>query len=89
VVGDVMLGAHSSALYGAVLHGDIQRIAIGHHSNIQDNAVPHLAEKPACIIVNRVTVARLRKSLGGAPPAATQTRLWAAEKAKKRGGKAG
>ena len=56
VLGDVTLGAHSSVWYGAVLRGDINRIVVGHHSNIQDNAVLHLADELACIIGNWVTV---------------------------------
>src|ERR1700744_1151204 len=56
VVGDVTLGAHSSVWYNAVLRGDINRIVVGHHSNIQDNAVLHLADKYPCIIGNWVTV---------------------------------
>src|ERR1700744_3288162 len=56
VVGDVTLGAHSSVWYGAVLRGDINRIAIGHHSNVQDNAVLHLADQFPCILGNWVTV---------------------------------
>jgi carbonic anhydrase/acetyltransferase-like protein (isoleucine patch superfamily) len=56
VIGDVTLGAHSSVWYGAVLRGDINRIVVGHHSNIQDNAVLHLADKFACVLGNWVTV---------------------------------
>ena len=56
VLGDVTLGAHSSVWYGAVLRGDINRIVVGHHSNIQDNAVLHLADDSGCIIGNWVTV---------------------------------
>ena len=56
VLGDVTLGAHSSVWYGAVLRGDINRIVVGHHSNIQDNAVLHLAHKLPCILGNWVTV---------------------------------
>src|SRR6202012_2421639 len=56
VVGDVTLGAHSRVWYGAVLRGDINRIVVGHHSNIQDNAVLHLADKYPCLIGNWVTV---------------------------------
>ncbi len=56
VLGDVTLGAHSSVWYGAVLRGDINRIAVGHHTNIQDNAVLHLAEELPCILGNWVTV---------------------------------
>lgn len=56
VIGDVTLGAHASVWYGAVLRGDINRIVIGHHSNVQDNAVLHLADKFPCILGNWVTV---------------------------------
>jgi len=56
VIGDVTLGANSSVWYGAVLRGDINRIVVGHHSNIQDNAVVHLADDFACILGNWVTV---------------------------------
>ena len=56
VVGDVTLGAHSSVWYGAVLRGDINRIVVGHHSNIQDNAVLHLADNFPCLLGNWVTV---------------------------------
>jgi gamma-carbonic anhydrase len=44
VIGDVVLGAHSSVFYGAVLRGDIQSIRVGEGTNIQDNAVIHLAD---------------------------------------------
>ncbi|HTY89060.1 MAG TPA: gamma carbonic anhydrase family protein [Candidatus Acidoferrum sp.] len=56
VIGDVTLGAHSSVWYGAVLRGDINRIVVGHHTNIQDNAVLHLADEFPCLIGNWVTV---------------------------------
>ena len=56
VIGDVTLGAHSSVWYGAVLRGDINRIVVGHHTNIQDNAVLHLADDFACRLGNWVTV---------------------------------
>src|ERR1039457_4581160 len=55
-IGDVTLGAHSSVWYGAVLRGDINRIVVGHHSNIQDNAVLHLADNFGCTVGNWVTV---------------------------------
>lgn len=56
VLGDVKIGAHSSVWYNAVLRGDINRIVVGHHSNIQDNAVLHLADDYGCILGNWVTV---------------------------------
>jgi len=50
LVGDVTLGAQSSVFYGAVLRGDIARIVVGEGSNIQDNAVVHLADDLDAII---------------------------------------
>jgi gamma-carbonic anhydrase len=56
VIGDVTIRAHSSVWYGAVLRGDINRIVVGHHTNIQDNAVLHLADDYPCLVGNWVTV---------------------------------
>jgi carbonic anhydrase/acetyltransferase-like protein (isoleucine patch superfamily) len=56
VVGDVTLGDHSSVWYNAVLRGDINRIVVGHHTNVQDNAVLHLADDFPCVLGNYVTV---------------------------------
>ena len=56
VVGDVALGDFSSVWYNAVLRGDINRIVVGHHTNIQDNAVLHLADELPCLVGNWVTV---------------------------------
>ncbi len=56
VLGDVSIGAQSSVWYNAVLRGDINRIVVGHHTNIQDNAVLHLADDFPCIVGNYVTV---------------------------------
>jgi gamma-carbonic anhydrase len=56
VLGDVTLGDHSSVWCNAVLRGDINRISVGHHTNIQDNAVLHLADDYPCLLGNYVTV---------------------------------
>src|SRR6266436_1985758 len=56
VFGHVTIGDHSSIWYNAVARGDINRIVIGHHTNIQDNSVLHLADDLPCIIGNYVTV---------------------------------
>src|SRR5580693_7743837 len=56
VVGDVTLGAGASVWYNAVLRGDINRIVVGAGSNIQDNAVVHLADDYPCILGDYVTV---------------------------------
>jgi carbonic anhydrase/acetyltransferase-like protein (isoleucine patch superfamily) len=39
-----------------VLRGDINRIVVGHHTNIQDNSVLHLADDLPCIVGNYVTI---------------------------------
>ena len=59
VLGDVTLGDHSSVWYGAVLRGDLNRIVVGHHSNVQDNAVLHLADDFPCLVGNWVTIGHL------------------------------
>jgi carbonic anhydrase/acetyltransferase-like protein (isoleucine patch superfamily) len=56
VLGDVTLGNYSSVWCNAVLRGDINRIAVGHHTNIQDSAVLHLADDFPCIVGNYVTI---------------------------------
>jgi carbonic anhydrase/acetyltransferase-like protein (isoleucine patch superfamily) len=56
VLGDVTLGDYSSVWYNAVLRGDLNRIVVGHHTNIQDNAVLHLADEFPCRLGNYVTV---------------------------------
>src|SRR5258708_23457471 len=56
VLGDVTLGDHSSVWFHAVLRGDINRIVVGRGTNIQDNAVVHLADEFPCILGNYVTV---------------------------------
>jgi gamma-carbonic anhydrase len=56
VLGDVTRGDFSSVWYHAVLRGDINRIVVGHHSNIQDNAVLHLADDLPCLVGNYVTI---------------------------------
>jgi len=56
VLGDVTLGDSSSVWYGAVLRGDINRIVVGDHSNVQDNAVLHLADEYPCLVGSWVTI---------------------------------
>lgn len=48
VIGDVVLGDHSSIWMNAVVRGDVNAIRIGTHTNIQDNCVVHVfkAEHP-------------------------------------------
>jgi carbonic anhydrase/acetyltransferase-like protein (isoleucine patch superfamily) len=56
VLGDVTLGDYSSVWCNAVLRDDINRIVVGHHTNVQDNAVLHLADDLPCLLGNYVTV---------------------------------
>src|SRR5262245_59666194 len=41
IIGDVILGEHSSVWMNAVLRGDVHAIRVGHYSNIQDCSVLH------------------------------------------------
>jgi carbonic anhydrase/acetyltransferase-like protein (isoleucine patch superfamily) len=56
VLGDVTIGDDSSVWYNAVVRGDINRIVIGRGTNIQDNAVLHLADELPCLLGDFVTV---------------------------------
>ncbi len=56
VLGDVTLGDYSSVWYNSVLRGDINRIVVGHHTNIQDNSVLHLSDDFPCLVGDYVTV---------------------------------
>jgi carbonic anhydrase/acetyltransferase-like protein (isoleucine patch superfamily) len=56
VIGDTEIGEQSSIWFGSVLRGDINRVVIGHHTNIQDNSVCHVADQFACVVGNYVTV---------------------------------
>ena len=62
VMGDVVIGERSSVWYGAVLRGDVNRIRVGADTNIQDNAVVHVATTNVggvampTIIGDRVTI---------------------------------
>jgi carbonic anhydrase/acetyltransferase-like protein (isoleucine patch superfamily) len=47
VIGDVQIGDHSSVWCNAVLRGDVNRIAIGKYSNVQDLTMGHVAHKTA------------------------------------------
>ncbi len=56
VLGNVTLGEYSSVWYNAVLRGDINRIVVGHHTNIQDTSVLHVADDFPCVVGSCVTV---------------------------------
>jgi carbonic anhydrase/acetyltransferase-like protein (isoleucine patch superfamily) len=56
LIGRVTLGEESSVWHHATLRGDINRIVIGPRSNVQDNAVIHLADDLGCHVGELVTV---------------------------------
>lgn len=56
LIGDVSIGECSSVWFGSVLRGDINRVVVGHHTNIQDLSVCHVADAHACVLGNYVTV---------------------------------
>jgi len=42
VIGDVTIGEHSSLWPMVVARGDVMKITIGHHTNIQDGSIMHV-----------------------------------------------
>lgn len=42
VIGDVVIGPHSSIWFNTTVRGDVHYIRIGSHTNIQDNSVIHV-----------------------------------------------
>lgn len=56
LIGRVSLHEESSIWYNTTLRGDINEIVIGPRSNIQDNAVVHLADDFGCYVGELVTV---------------------------------
>lgn len=56
VIGRVTLGEDVGIWYGAVLRADINTISIGARSNIQDNAVVHLADNYGVVLGEDVVV---------------------------------
>ena len=58
LIGDVEIGKNSCIWYGAVIRGDVERIRIGEHTNIQDNVVIHCTyQKCPVSIGNNVSIA--------------------------------
>jgi carbonic anhydrase/acetyltransferase-like protein (isoleucine patch superfamily) len=58
LAGDVVLGDHCSVWFSAVIRGDVNRIRIGHHVNIQDGVIIHgTYEKAPVAIGNHVSIA--------------------------------
>jgi carbonic anhydrase/acetyltransferase-like protein (isoleucine patch superfamily) len=56
LIGRVVLEAHSSVWFGAVLRGDTETITVGEGSNVQDGAVLHADPGFPCTLEAGVTV---------------------------------
>ena len=56
LIGRVSVGEESSVWYNTTLRGDINTIQIGAQTNVQDNAVLHLADEYPCILGDLVTI---------------------------------
>lgn len=56
VIGAVDLGKESSVWFSSVVRADINRISIGHQTNVQDGCVLHVSDDHACLIGDRVTI---------------------------------
>ncbi|OGW78521.1 MAG: hypothetical protein A2Z83_04125 [Omnitrophica bacterium GWA2_52_8] len=56
IIGRVTVGDYSSIWPGCVLRADIQRIAVGKYTNIQDLSLLHVETGRACLVGDYVTV---------------------------------
>ena len=56
VLGDVQIGADSSAWYYTVIRGDTERIRIGEGTNVQDFTMVHADPGIPCLVGHRVTI---------------------------------
>ena len=56
VIGEVSLAQGSSVWYGAVVRGDVERIAIGKYSNVQDGAILHGDPGKPTVLEDYVTI---------------------------------
>ena len=56
VIGGVEVGDCSSIWYGCVLRGDINRIRVGHRTNVQDGVIMHVADDYEAVLGDEVSV---------------------------------
>lgn len=56
LVGDVVVGAHASVWYGAVLRGDLGRIVVEDGANVQDGSVLHGGDDPVTTVGAGATI---------------------------------
>ena len=66
VIGEVTLGADASVWPGAVIRGDVNSIAIGDATNIQDGSVLHVSHKTSANPVGGALVIGARVTVGHA-----------------------
>jgi gamma-carbonic anhydrase len=52
IVGDVVIGDHSSVWFNSVVRGDVDRIRIGIHTNIQDGSILHVMKDQYPLILH-------------------------------------
>ena len=56
IIGDVTIGEDSNVWFNSVIRGDIEYIAIGSRTNIQDGSILHVSKNAPVIIGSNVTV---------------------------------
>jgi gamma-carbonic anhydrase len=57
IIGDVIIGPHSSVWFNTTIRGDVYHIRIGAYTNVQDNCVLHVTKSTyATILEDYVTV---------------------------------
>ncbi|PIE71419.1 MAG: gamma carbonic anhydrase family protein [Deltaproteobacteria bacterium] len=56
LIGDIVIGKHSSVWFNTVLRGDMNRIQIGDDTNIQDFTMGHVDSQFPLTVGNNVTV---------------------------------
>lgn len=56
LVGDVVIGSEVGIWFGVVARGDIERIAIGARTNVQENCVLHTDKGYPLVVGNNVTI---------------------------------
>lgn len=59
MIGRVTIGRGASIWFRCVLRGDVNRIAVGEDSNVQDGSVLHVGTREPCVLGDRVTVGHL------------------------------
>lgn len=56
IIGDVTLNGNANVWFGAVLRGDVESVAIGKNTNIQENTIIHVDENHGVIVGDGCTI---------------------------------